>query len=93
MSLRLNPPLQLHRISWCHGVKQDATSTHHASNNMHVVARGEVGLDTELPLQVILSGKDRDVGVGVRSIVSSRKGPMRGSNNGWAPSGMMAHNL
>ena len=60
-----------------------------------MVAWGEVGLDAELPLQVVLFGEGGDVGVGARGIAVFSMGRSRdGRAHGLRTrSSSLAHNL
>ena len=96
--LRANPLLRPGHVSRRHRINQVAISVPHASNDANMVTWSEVGLDTELPLQVILLGEDGDVGIGTRSIVVFSMGPVSRAKDGWAwglqaRCGRVAHNL
>jgi len=96
--LRANPLLRPGHVSWRHWINQAATSILHASNDVNMTTWSEVGLDTELPLQVILLGEDRNVGIRARSVVVFSMGSVRRAKDGWARGlwarcGRAAHNL
>ena len=98
VSLRANPLLCLGHIGQRHWINQAATSVPSVSNDANMITRSEVGLDTELPLQVILLGEDGDVGIRTRSIVVFSMGPVSRAKDGWARGlrarcGRAAHNL
>lgn len=69
MALGLGPLLQFGRISGRSGVDQVSIGVLRTPDDTHVVTRGEVSLDTELPLWIVISGENRDVGVGAWDIL------------------------
>jgi len=96
--LRANPLLRPGHVSQHHRINQVAISVPRASNDANMITRSEVGLDTELPLQVILLGEDGDMGIGMRSVIMFSMGPVSRAKDGWAQGlrarcGRAAHNL
>ena len=98
VSLRANPLLRLSHVGRCHQINQATTSVPSVSNDANMITGSEVGLDTELPLQVILLGEDGDVGIKTRSVVMFSMGPVSRAKDSWARGlwarcGRAAHNL